>query len=127
MLARVLSRRLFLGSCAVAAAVPGGISMGLLSAAELDTPLDFNSLGKVGCLGLGTAAVTVMDETTSADEESGRLPGEPFWSLTRLTVVLLAVAVRERALVTGSSRFLRLAKAERNGDHDNRASGDHLL
>ncbi len=47
------------------AAVPGGISMGLLSAAELDTPLDFNSLGKVGCLGLGTAAVTVMDETVS--------------------------------------------------------------
>jgi NADH-quinone oxidoreductase subunit F len=47
------------------AAVPGGISMGLLSANELDTPLDFNALGKVGCLGLGTAAVTVMDETTS--------------------------------------------------------------
>jgi NADH-quinone oxidoreductase subunit F len=47
------------------AAVPGGISMGLLSAEELDTPLDFSSLGKVGCLGLGTAAVTVMDETTS--------------------------------------------------------------
>lgn len=47
------------------AAVPGGISMGLLSADELDTPLDFNALGKVGCLGLGTAAVTVMDETVS--------------------------------------------------------------
>ncbi len=47
------------------AAVPGGISMGLLTEAELDTPLDFSSLGKVGCLGLGTAAVTVIDETTS--------------------------------------------------------------
>src|SRR5690606_390481 len=47
------------------AAVPGGISMGLLTEAEFDTPLDFNSLGKVGCLGLGTAAVTVMDETVS--------------------------------------------------------------
>ncbi|HEX3999651.1 MAG TPA: NADH-quinone oxidoreductase subunit NuoF [Pirellulales bacterium] len=47
------------------AAVPGGISMGLLSAAELDTPLDFAGPGKVGCLGLGTAAVTVIDETVS--------------------------------------------------------------
>lgn len=47
------------------AAVPGGISMGLLTEAEFDTPLDFNSLAKVGCLGLGTAAVTVMDETVS--------------------------------------------------------------
>src|SRR3984957_9213300 len=47
------------------AAVPGGISMGLLSAAELDTPLDFESLRKPGCLGLGTAAVTVMDDKTS--------------------------------------------------------------
>jgi NADH-quinone oxidoreductase subunit F len=47
------------------AAIPGGISMGLLSEPELDTPLDFNSLGKVDCLGLGTAAVVVMDETVS--------------------------------------------------------------
>src|SRR5579864_1056786 len=47
------------------AAVPGGISMGLLSAAELDTPLDFEALRKPGCLGLGTAAVTVMDDQTS--------------------------------------------------------------
>ncbi len=46
------------------AAVPGGISMGLLSADELDTPLDFESLRKPGCLGLGTAAVTVMDDRT---------------------------------------------------------------
>jgi len=46
-------------------AVPGGISMGFLSADELDTPLDFESLRKPGCLGLGTAAVTVMDDQTS--------------------------------------------------------------
>ncbi len=34
------------------AAIPGGISMGLLTEAELDTPLDFNGPGKVGCLGV---------------------------------------------------------------------------
>ena len=45
--------------------MPGGISMGLLSADELDTPLDFESLRKPGCLGLGTAAVTVIDDQTS--------------------------------------------------------------
>ncbi len=47
------------------AAVPGGISMGVMSAEELDTKLDFNGPGTVGCLGLGTAAVTVMDDTVS--------------------------------------------------------------
>lgn len=47
------------------AVVPGGISMGFLSASELDTPLDFNGPGKVGCLGLGTAAITVIDDETS--------------------------------------------------------------
>lgn len=47
------------------AAIPGGISMGLLSAEEFDCPLDFSGPGRYGCLGLGTAAVTVMDETTS--------------------------------------------------------------
>lgn len=47
------------------AVVPGGISMGFMSAMELDTPLDFNGPGKVGCLGLGTAAVTVIDDQTS--------------------------------------------------------------
>lgn len=45
--------------------IPGGISMGLMTEKEFDTPLDFNGPGKVGCLGLGTAAVTVFDETTS--------------------------------------------------------------
>jgi NADH-quinone oxidoreductase subunit F len=47
------------------AVVPGGISMGFLSAAELDTPLDFEGPLKVGCLGLGTAAVIVIDDHTS--------------------------------------------------------------
>jgi NADH-quinone oxidoreductase subunit F len=49
----------------VKAVVPGGISMGFLSADELDTPLDFNGPGKAGCLGLGTAAVVVIDDQTS--------------------------------------------------------------
>ncbi|MBL9124984.1 MAG: SLBB domain-containing protein, partial [Planctomycetaceae bacterium] len=47
------------------AAIPGGISMGLLTEAELDIKLDFNGPGTVGCLGLGTAAVVVLDETVS--------------------------------------------------------------
>lgn len=46
------------------AAVPGGISMGLLTEAEFDVKLDFEDIRKTGCLGLGTAAVTIMDETT---------------------------------------------------------------
>ncbi len=45
--------------------IPGGISMGIMTEAEFDTPLDFSGPGKVGCLGLGTAAVTVFDEETS--------------------------------------------------------------
>ncbi len=47
------------------AAIPGGISMGLLRHDEFDCPLDFAGPGKYGCLGLGTAAVVVMDETVS--------------------------------------------------------------
>jgi NADH-quinone oxidoreductase subunit F len=47
------------------AIVPGGISMGFLSAAELDTKLDFNGPLEAGCLGLGTAAVIVIDDQTS--------------------------------------------------------------
>ena len=47
------------------AAIPGGISMGLLREDEFDTRLDFSSLAKVGCLGLGTAGVVVFDEATS--------------------------------------------------------------
>jgi NADH-quinone oxidoreductase subunit F len=47
------------------AAIPGGISMGLLRADEFDCPLDFSGPGRYDCLGLGTAAVVVMDETVS--------------------------------------------------------------
>lgn len=45
--------------------IPGGLSMGIMTEKEFDTPLDFNGPGKVGCLGLGTGAVTVFDEETS--------------------------------------------------------------
>jgi NADH-quinone oxidoreductase subunit F len=47
------------------AAIPGGISMGLLTADEFDCPLDFSGPGRYKCLGLGTGAVVVMDETFS--------------------------------------------------------------
>lgn len=50
------------------AVVPGGISMGFLTADELDTKLDFAGPGKAGCLGLGTAAVVVIDDETSMVE-----------------------------------------------------------
>jgi NADH-quinone oxidoreductase subunit F len=49
----------------VKAVIPGGISMGLMTEDELDTPLDFTGPGTVGCLGLGTAAVVVIDDTVS--------------------------------------------------------------
>ena len=45
------------------AVVPGGLSTGLLSADQLDTPLDFDGPGRAGCLGLGTAGAIVLDET----------------------------------------------------------------
>lgn len=47
------------------AVIPGGISMGILGPNELDCPLDFAGPGKYGCLGLGTAAVVVMDDQVS--------------------------------------------------------------
>ncbi|WP_437187164.1 NADH-quinone oxidoreductase subunit NuoF [Planctomicrobium sp. SH668] len=49
----------------VKAVIPGGISMGYLTADELDTKLDFAGPGRVGCLGLGTAAIVVIDDQTS--------------------------------------------------------------
>ncbi len=49
----------------VKAVVPGGMSTGFVSAEELDTRMDFSSLNKVGCLGLGTAAAVVIDDQTS--------------------------------------------------------------
>jgi NADH-quinone oxidoreductase subunit F len=45
--------------------IPGGISMGIMSEAEFDLPLDFNGPGRADCLGLGTAAVTIFDDQTS--------------------------------------------------------------
>lgn len=57
------------------AVVPGGLSMGLMTEAEFDTPLDFNGPGKVGCLGLGTAAVTVIDDQTGMVDV--------LWNITR--------------------------------------------
>ncbi len=47
------------------AVIPGGVSMGVLAADELDCPLDFSGPGRYGCLGLGTAAVVVADDSTS--------------------------------------------------------------
>lgn len=47
------------------AVIPGGLSTGFMTNAELDAPLDFNGPGKVGCLGLGTAATVVIDDQTS--------------------------------------------------------------
>src|SRR5712692_3914604 len=47
------------------ACIPGGLSMGFLTEKEFATPLDFIGPVKAGCLGLGTAAVIVFDETTS--------------------------------------------------------------
>jgi NADH-quinone oxidoreductase subunit F len=47
------------------AVVPGGLSTGVMSEAELDTPMDFSGPAKVGCLGLGTGCAIVLDETYS--------------------------------------------------------------
>ncbi len=46
------------------AAIPGGISMGVLGPDEMDAELDFDIGKKHNCLGLGTAGVIVMDEDT---------------------------------------------------------------
>lgn len=47
------------------AVVPGGLSTGVMTEAELDTPLDFSAPMRVGCLGLGTGCMVVLDETYS--------------------------------------------------------------
>jgi len=47
------------------AAIPGGISMGILGTDQYDAELDFDIGKKYGCLGLGTAGVIVMDEDTN--------------------------------------------------------------
>jgi NADH-quinone oxidoreductase subunit F len=49
----------------IKAVVPGGLSTGVMTESELDTPLDFSAPQRVGCLGLGTGCLTVLDETYS--------------------------------------------------------------
>jgi NADH-quinone oxidoreductase subunit F len=48
---------------AVKAVIPGGASTPILSADELDTPMDFDSIMAAGSF-MGSTAVIVMDETT---------------------------------------------------------------
>jgi len=51
------------GGRKVKCVLPGGASMGALTADELDMKLDFNDLRNYGLLGLGTAAAVVIDES----------------------------------------------------------------
>jgi len=44
--------------------LPGGVSMGILTADELDMKMDFEDPRNYGLLGLGTAAAVVIDEET---------------------------------------------------------------
>ena len=55
----------------IKAIVPGGLSMKLLTAAQLDTPLDYESLAEAGSL-LGSAGVVVIDESQSMVEIARR-------------------------------------------------------
>ena len=48
----------------VKAVAPGGLSMGFLTADELDMKMDFDDPRNYGLLGLGTAAAVVIDEGT---------------------------------------------------------------
>ena len=53
----------------IKAVIPGGISMGILRADELDLRLDFEDLKqRGGCIGLGTAGLIVMNEHASIVE-----------------------------------------------------------
>ncbi len=47
----------------VKAVFPGGLSMGVLTADELDMKMDFNDPRNFGLLGLGTAAAVVVDQS----------------------------------------------------------------
>ena len=51
-------------------AIPGGISMGVLTEKELDIPLDFNGPGTVGCLVAWLAARTAGSEVELVDVDS---------------------------------------------------------
>ncbi|MFQ5590111.1 MAG: NADH-quinone oxidoreductase subunit NuoF, partial [Phycisphaerae bacterium] len=46
----------------IKAVLPGGVSMGILTADELDMKMDFDDPPKYGLLGLGTSAAVVIDE-----------------------------------------------------------------
>lgn len=48
----------------VKAVLPGGVSMGALTAEELEMKLDFDDPRKYGLLGLGTSALVVIDQDT---------------------------------------------------------------
>jgi NADH-quinone oxidoreductase subunit F len=52
------------GGAKFKAAIPGGISMGVLGPDEYHAELDFDIGRKHNCLGLGTAGVVVMDQDT---------------------------------------------------------------
>ena len=63
------------------AVIPGGSSVRMVPAAQIiDTPMDFDSLGKLRS-GLGTAAVIVMDKSTDLDQARSR--GSPISTSTR--------------------------------------------
>ena len=49
---------------AIKAVVPGGLSMKMLTADQLDTPMDYEAVGAAGS-SLGSAGVIVIDERTS--------------------------------------------------------------
>ena len=56
----------------VKAVIPGGSSTPVLTASQLDTPLDFDSVAKAGSM-LGSGAVVVMDEETCMVEVARRI------------------------------------------------------
>ncbi len=51
-----------IGNRRVKGVIPGGLSMGILTADELDCKLDFEEVKKCGLLGLGTAGAIVVSE-----------------------------------------------------------------
>lgn len=51
-----------LGGKKVKGVIPGGLSVGILTADELDCKLDFDDVRKYGLLGLGTAGAIVINE-----------------------------------------------------------------
>jgi NADH-quinone oxidoreductase subunit F len=57
---------------ALKAWIPGGASAAMLTAADIDMKLDFDTLAKAGSM-LGSAAVIVMDETTCVVRATLRL------------------------------------------------------